>query len=212
MIIELLWQNPPIFLVWVLAIIFAITIHEFSHALLGYLLGDNTAKDQGRLTLNPLSHLDMFGLLLLLIAGFGWGKPVPFNPYNLKIKRWGPALVAAAGPISNLVAIIIFGVALKIIASFSGLAADNLLILFLVFLIQINMVLMIFNLLPIPPLDGSKILFSVLPRSAVNIKIMLQRYGPTIILSLILIDRLLGLSYFARFFNIIYQFIINIIF
>jgi len=212
MIIELLWQNPSLFVVWVLAVVFAITIHEFSHALLGFALGDRTAKDMGRLTLNPFAHLDFFGFFLLLIAGFGWGKPVPFNPYNLKAKKWGPAIVALAGPLSNLAAIVVFGLVLKLLSLYSSLTADNLLILFLVYLIQINMILMVFNLLPIPPLDGSKLLFSLLPASQNNIKFFLERYGPTLILFLILGDRLFNLNFFSWLFQNVYSLIINIIF
>ncbi|MFH1597459.1 MAG: site-2 protease family protein [Patescibacteria group bacterium] len=213
MIIELLWENPPLFLVWVLAVVFAITIHEFSHALFGYLLGDKTAKDMGRLTLNPLAHLDFFGFFLLMIAGFGWGKPVPFNPNNLKNKKWGPGIIAFAGPLSNLISIIVFGIALKLVASYSGLAMDNLLVLFLIYLIQINMILMLFNLLPIPPLDGSKVMFSFLPRSAINFKIFLERFGPTIILMLILFDRMiLGYGFFGTVFSEVYSFILDVIF
>ncbi len=217
MIIELLWQNPTIFFIWVIAIVFAITIHEFSHALFAYILGDNTAKDQGRLTLNPFSHLDLFGFFILLIAGFGWGKPVPFNPYNLKNKKWGPGLIALAGPLSNLVAIIVFGITLRLIGSYTDLAEENLMVLLLVFLIQINMILMIFNLLPIPPLDGSKVLFSIMPSTLNHIKVFLERYGPSLILGLIIFDRLiilnaLGFSVFGFVFRKSLDFIMGVIF
>ena len=148
----------PIVLSFVLAIVVAISIHEFAHALAGYLMGDTTARDAGRLTLNPLSHLDPFGSLMLLLAGFGWGKPTPYNPYNLRYPKWGPALVALAGPAINLCGAIISIAALVIVSRF--LDPSNLLIVFLLFLFNVNLMLMVFNLIPIPPLDGSQLLFT----------------------------------------------------
>ena len=108
MLFNLLFEDVQIFLMIILAIIFALTIHEFSHALAASLLGDNTAKHGGRLNLNPLSHMEFFGTLMLLFAGFGWGKPVPVNPYNLKWRRWGTAVVSLAGPVSNFLSVILF--------------------------------------------------------------------------------------------------------
>src|SRR3989339_1829095 len=103
-----LLQDPPLLIIVPLAIIIVISLHEFSHALMGYLLGDKTAEHEGRLTLNPLAHLDPFGTVMLLLVGFGWGKPVPFNPYNLKFQKWGPAWIALAGPLSNFLSAIFF--------------------------------------------------------------------------------------------------------
>ena len=108
MILGLLFSQPVLFIAWIAAILVALSVHEFSHALAGTVLGDNTAKNMGRLTLNPLAHLDMIGTLMLLIVGFGWGKPVPFNPFNLKYPKWGPAIVALAGPFANLICVVIF--------------------------------------------------------------------------------------------------------
>lgn len=158
MLIQLLFENPLLFLMITVAIIFALTIHEFFHAWTAFYLGDSTAKDQGRLTINPLAHLDPFGTLLLFIAGFGWGKPVPFNPYNLRNQKWGPALVALAGPASNFFMALIVGFSLRFLT-----LTDPYLFLFLSYFVWINLLLGIFNLMPIPPLDGSHILSVLFP-------------------------------------------------
>jgi len=158
MLIQLLFENPLLFLMITVAIIFALTIHEFFHAWTAFYLGDSTAKDQGRLTINPLAHLDPFGTLLLFIAGFGWGKPVPFNPYNLRNQKWGPALVALAGPASNFFMALIIGLSLRFLT-----LTDPYLFLFLSYFVWINLLLGIFNLMPIPPLDGSHILSVLFP-------------------------------------------------
>src|SRR3989344_9051947 len=100
MILNLLFTQPSLFFLWLLAITYGITIHEFSHVLAARLQGDDTGERLGRLTLNPLAHLDPFGFILLLVVGFGWGKPAPYNPYNLKNQKWGEVLVALAGPAS----------------------------------------------------------------------------------------------------------------
>lgn len=199
MIFNLLFENPIMFLAWAVALVIAISVHEFSHASMATYLGDPTAKLQGRLTLNPLAHLDLWGTLLLLFAGFGWGKPVPFNPYNLKNQRYGPALVSIAGPLSNFVMVAFFSLILKYIYPLFGFSAENALFQFLYTLILINAVLMTFNLIPIPPLDGSKLLFALLPASAENIKIFLERYGFLILIGLILF----GGGLFSQLFNLI---------
>ena len=196
-----------LFFVWVLAVIYAITIHEFSHVLSANLQGDNTGQSMGRLSLNPLVHLDWLGLVLLMVVGFGWGKPAPFNPYNLKYKKWGPALVAIAGPLSNIISIVVFGIALKLILTFSGLEADNLLIAFLLSLIQINLILALFNMLPIPPLDGSKILFTFIPQQYGHIIEFLERYGMWILLAFIIF----GSSLLFGVFNILYNIVMQIL-
>jgi Zn-dependent protease len=199
--INLLFQEPILFFAAAVAIIFAISVHEFSHAAMAYYLGDPTARNEGRLTLNPLAHLDPWGTILLFIAGFGWGKPVPFNPYNLRNQRYGPALVSIAGPASNFAMVIVFSLLLKFVYPLFGLGAENALFQFLYFLIIIDAILMVFNLLPIPPLDGSKLLFAVLPRSLDNVKIFLQRYGFFILIALVLFG--------GFFFRGIFSLIIN---
>lgn len=192
MILNFLFSQPIFFLVWIIAILAAITIHEFSHAWMADLLGDSTAKREGRLTLNPLAHLDPLGTILLLLVGFGWGRPVPFNPYNLKNQRWGPALVAGAGPFSNLIMAVACGFVLRF-AMGAGLGPENLAIRFLAILVFLNLILMVFNLIPVPPLDGSKILFALLHLSE-QAKYSLEHAGPFLILMLIMFDRLLPVS------------------
>ena len=198
MVISLLFQQPILFFAWVAAIIIAISVHEFSHAACAYWLGDPTAKYEGRLTLNPLAHLDPWGTLLLLFVGIGWGKPVPFNPYNLKNQRYGPAFVALAGPGSNLGLLVIFSLILRFIYPLTGLGTENALYIFLGLLVLLNAMLAIFNLIPVPPLDGSKLLMAVLPPRLDNVKIFLQKYGFFILIALIflgqgLLIRLFGL-------------------
>lgn len=191
MIIQLLFTNPVFFLMWVVAILFALTIHEFFHAWTAFYLGDLTAKHQGRLTLNPLAHLDLVGTIMLLIVGIGWGKPVPFNPYNLRYPKWGPAFVGLAGPGSNFLIASVIGLSMRFMdpPSLS-------LYFFLSFFVWINLILGIFNLFPIAPLDGSKVLFVLLPRSLEHIRIFLERYGLVILLFLVFFgfSLILGLS------------------
>ncbi len=144
---------------YVLFFVPSLVIHEFSHAFTAYKLGDNTAKDMGRLTLNPLVHLDLFGTLAIFLIGFGWAKPVPINPYNFKNIRRDTALVSLAGPLSNF---LIGGFGLLIL--YLGFGQNiPLLSLLLVPLIQINFILGIFNLIPLGPLDGFKIVSGLLP-------------------------------------------------
>jgi Zn-dependent protease len=204
-----MWQlitQPQLLVVWLVAIIYAITIHEFSHALAAYLQGDRTAADQGRLTFNPLKHLDPIGFMVLLLAGFGWGRPVPFNPYNLKNQKVGPAFVSLAGPASNLISFVVFGFVLKALLAIGVIGSNNLLATFLLVLIEINFILAIFNLLPIPPLDGSKLLYSVIPAARHNIIIKMEMYGPWILLAFVIF----GGSLFYSLFQTLYNFAIKI--
>jgi len=201
MIISLLAQQPLAFVAWILAILFALTIHEFAHAYSAYLLGDNTAKQMGRLTLNPMSHIDPMGFMLLLFVGFGWAKPVPFNPYNLKNQRWGPAIVGLAGPFSNLLSVVVFGIVLKFLVMPLGVLPSNLLFQFLLLLIFLNIVLLLFNLIPIPPLDGSKVLLSVIPDRYHEFKVKLEQRGPIVLLLLIIMDAFLPVSILGSLFQ-----------
>lgn len=210
MIINFLFKEPIIFLVWIAAIIFGITIHEFSHALAATLLGDRTPKYEGRLTLNPLAHLDFLGFMFLLFAGFGWGKPVGFNPFNIKYQRFGPALISLAGPLSNFITMLLFGFILKFFLISNTLGTENMLVLFLLVLVQINLVLGIFNLVPVPPLDGSKLLFALLPPKAEGFKMSLERYGPIILIGLIILDSLFDLSIFYTLFETVQNLVFKI--
>ena len=175
-----------------LSLIIAITFHEFSHAYVATKLGDNTARSLGRLSLNPLAHLDPFGTILIFFAGFGWGKPVPVNPVYLRIGyRRGMSVVSLAGPFSNILAALVFAIPLR-----AGLADSNAIGLSvlgqtdvlgyaLVSLVFWNLVLAVFNLLPIAPLDGFKVVLGLLPRNAANSFARLEPYGPGILLVII---------------------------
>jgi Zn-dependent protease len=207
MFFEYLSTQPLFTIVTLLGIIYALTIHEFFHAFVATFLGDNTAKDLGRLSLNPLVHLDFIGFLMLLFIGFGWGKPVPFNPDNLKNQKWGSAIIAFAGPLSNIISSFIFLGILKYLIPSLNLLLSDLLIYFLNNLILINIILAIFNLIPIPPLDGSKILFAVLPDQFENYKISLEQNGPYILIGLLALDSLFNIGIFSNLFN----WIINLI-
>jgi Zn-dependent protease len=166
-------------------------VHEFAHALTAYRLGDGTAKLFGRLTLNPVAHFDPLGGILLAVTfiaggfGFGWAKPTPVNPSNLAGGHRGEALVAAAGPISNLVLATAAALPLRYILASPGLAEQlpPMVIDVLFYFVYINLVLMIFNLIPIPPLDGSKVLFTFLsPRMAWQWRPVLEQYGFVLLL------------------------------
>lgn len=152
-------SNPLMFVGFILGILAAITIHETAHAWTAARLGDPTAKFAGRISLNPFVHLDLTGTIFLLIAGFGWGKPVLVNPHNLK-SHWDEIKIALAGPISNLL------LAIVLAATIRFLPFPTMVIQIIAVIIQINLVLMVFNLLPIPPLDGSSILKAFLPHES----------------------------------------------
>ncbi len=163
-------------------LIMSIVVHEVSHGYIAGILGDPTAKLAGRLTLNPIKHLDFLGSivvpLITSIAGgfiFGWAKPVPYNPYNLKNQKWGPALVGIAGPASNVLIAIVFGILIRLNISFNLFPSSFIEIAGLVVLI--NLILAIFNLVPIPPLDGSKVLFALIPYRYSHIQAKIEQYG-----------------------------------
>ena len=143
-------------------ILVGLTIHEYAHGYVAYRLGDNTAKNSGRLTLNPVDHIDPLGFLMLMFAGFGWAKPVPVNPFFFRDRRKGMLLVSLAGPVSNLIAATVLTIILGIILRVTGTFNPQL-FQFFQLAIGINLVLAVFNLLPVPPLDGSKILMSLFP-------------------------------------------------
>lgn len=174
------------------ALFASLSFHEFSHAAAATWLGDDTAKNQGRLTLNPLAHLDWTGALLLLTIRFGWGKPVPFNPYNLRNQKWGPMLVGIAGPTSNIVLALLSGSVLKILLTANIITFSSALTVFLVALLSVNVMLFAFNLIPLPPLDGSKVLLSALAAPKYDrLRFQLETRGPIYLLILILADWLL---------------------
>ncbi len=172
-----------------LILLFSAIIHEVAHGYAALFQGDPTAKYENRLTLNPIRHIDPFGSvllpLLLYFFGspilFGWAKPVPFNPYNLRNRRWGEAIVAFAGPLVNLIIALVFGLIIRFGASIpvSALSLMEIIVI-------INLMLAIFNLVPIPPLDGSKILFSILPQRVQGVRKVLEANSMIFVLIFVL--------------------------
>lgn len=169
-------------------LIFSVVIHEVSHGYAALMLGDRTAQQAGRLTINPIPHIDLFGsiilpLFLVLFQSpflIGWAKPVPYNPYALRNQQWGPALVGAAGPFANVSLAIIFGLFIRFLPALAGGIPGALVLNFMTIASMIallNLVLAVFNLVPIPPLDGSKVLFSVLPYQWRGLQFFLEQYG-----------------------------------
>lgn len=181
------------FIFSLIILIVSIVIHEVSHGYTAYFLGDPTAKYAGRLTLNPIKHMEMFGsvivpILTSLFPGgivFGWAKPVPFNPYNLRTKKWGEAIVALAGPLSNIFIALVFGFIIRVLIA-NGVA--NLALLqILSLIVLVNITLAVFNLMPVPPLDGSKIIYSLLPYRFNFIRENIERHAILYILIFIFV-------------------------
>lgn len=188
-------DNAMSFVFHIGVLIFSVVIHEVSHGYAALALGDHTAEDAGRLTLNPLRHLDPFGSILLptlsyLLGGviLGWAKPVPYNPYNLRNpfgklragRNWGPAIVGVAGPAANISLALIFGLMFRFLPGLTASAGGAFLYNFMVIastIALLNLVLAFFNLVPIPPLDGSKLLFALLPYEWRNVETFLTQYG-----------------------------------
>ncbi len=205
---DLLAEDPSGFfrltVLIVFALVTAVTIHEFSHALVANSLGDNTARRLGRLSLNPMRHLDLGGALMMFIAGFGWGKPVPVDPSQLSRGHTDTALVAAAGPLSNLMFAFILAIPFKtgalvpvslsldrVAHVMTGGLSDGIADI-LVLVIFFNLLLGVFNLLPLAPLDGSRVLAGFVPREHTAAYAKLQRSGPGLLVAIIMIDFALG--------------------
>ena len=194
MFLQLFQANPSIAVAFLLGLVIGITVHEASHATSAYLLGDDTAYRDGRVTLNPISHLDLLGSLMLLMAGFGWGKPTPVVPSKLRGGVFGPVAVALAGPVSNLLVVAVCA-ALYLLPPFR---AEGGYLFILVFMGAFtNALLFVFNLIPIPPLDGSKVIFPFLPRFLDGFVMFMNQYGPMILLGLILLSFLTRLPIFG---------------
>lgn len=177
--LALLSQSPILFLLLIAALLIAITVHEFMHAWTANYLGDPTAKYMGRISLNPIRHLDPIGTIAIFLIGIGWGKPVQINERNFKNPRMGSAIVSIVGPLSNLFVAFIFSIPVLL----HTIPTDSYIYLLFFMIVRINILLMILNLIPIPPLDGSKVLYYFLPRSVDIVK--LETYGPMILLALI---------------------------
>jgi Zn-dependent protease len=188
--------SPSMIISYIFVLLTAFAVHEFSHAFVASRFGDRTPELNGRLTLNPLAHLDVMGSLMLLVAGFGWAKPVPVNIYALERRsRWAPMWVSLAGPGSNLFMAILMAIPFKLglvsasqavmdISRASNSILPTLPQLMLVF-VETNILLMLFNLIPISPLDGEKILYYLLPAGGQRIMDQIRPYGPILLLVLV---------------------------
>ena len=186
----LLLLAPPILL--------ALTFHEYAHAFVANMYGDDTAKQSGRLTLNPLAHLDPMGTIMIFLVHFGWAKPVPVNPRRLKNPKKDMLWISAAGPLANMVLALVSGILLRLLFAAFGKpdqhSITGLLTFMVIMSLQINLALAIFNVLPIAPLDGSKILFGLLPSKHEGKIYFLERYGPFILIGLIVFGQFTGVS------------------
>lgn len=178
MLISYLFTSPILFILIAGALVFSLSVHEYSHALASHLLGDSTAKSMGRLSLNPKAHLDPMGTLLLLFAGIGWGKPVPFNPMNLKNPRRDSAIIAFSGPFANFLIAFISAMIAKFLGGFVGGG------LYLV--VFYNLILGFFNLIPLNPLDGFKVVSGLLPQELFYQWMQMAPYGSYLLLGLVL--------------------------
>lgn len=183
--INLLFQNPLEFMLVAGLLIVAISIHEFSHALAADKLGDPTPRLAGRLTLNPAAHLDPIGTLLLFFAGFGWGKPVPFDPFNLHDPKRDSAVISIAGPLSNLLMALAGSIFLHVFLTFPILSLNSFFSEIITMFIYFNVLLAIFNLIPIHPLDGFKVVAGILPKKYYEDWLSLERYGMIFLILLI---------------------------
>ncbi|OGZ97574.1 MAG: hypothetical protein A3J10_03740 [Candidatus Sungbacteria bacterium RIFCSPLOWO2_02_FULL_54_10] len=180
-------ENAIPFFFHLAVLVFSVVIHEVAHGYAALMLGDHTAEREGRLTLNPIPHIDPFGSILLPAIGFflggiifGWAKPVPYNPYNLRNQKWGPAIVGTAGPAANVALALVFGLLVRFLPEMAGVLPAGFAFNFIIIastIALLNLGLACFNLLPIPPLDGSKVLIALLPYPWRWIETALQQYG-----------------------------------
>ena len=192
------------------AVLLCLTVHETCHGLAAYALGDPTARREHRLSLNPLRHIDWFGLLMMFVAGFGWAKPVPVNPNYFKKPKQGMALTALAGPVSNFLLALLTLLAARIFCDVAAYSEANQRILdFLLMVALLSIGLGLFNLLPIPPLDGSKVLFAVLPDRAYNQLMRYERYGMLLLFALVFFD--VGSSAFSAAIEWVFELFCRIV-
>jgi Zn-dependent protease len=202
--LQTLFSNPLLFLIWAIGLVLAISVHEYAHAVAADRLGDPTPRSQGRLTLDPRSHLDPLGTLALLFLGFGWGRPVMFDPFNLRSPVRDSALIAIAGPVSNLLFALVLSILMKILAL-------PLLSAIFPILIVMNISLAIFNLVPVFPLDGEKILAALLPKELAHEYASLMRQYGTIILILMLLPIAGGTSPISALISPVISFVTDLL-
>ena len=203
--------EPQIILLLIPALVFSLSFHEFAHAWMAYRLGDNTAARLGRLTLDPMSHLDPVGSLALLLMGFGWAKPVPVDSRYLENPKQDMVKVAAAGPVSNIILAVVAALALRLLFS-TDLLTDNIKTFLMIFM-QINITLAVFNLLPVSPLDGSQILTPFLEKHfGFDLVWKMQVYGPRVLFFIIIFSMVTDIHIFSFIINPIFNFFIYIFF
>jgi len=185
--------SPETLILLIPTLMFALSFHEFAHAWMASKCGDNTAARMGRLTLNPMAHLDVMGSLMILFVGFGWAKPVPVDSRNLKDPRKDMMKVAAAGPISNLLLAMLAGMVWRLLGG-TGLLSNSIFPVLIFYFTQINIALAVFNLLPVAPLDGSQIFSGYLMKTNPQLAWKIQSYGPQVLFGLILFGYITGFS------------------
>ncbi|MGI6150758.1 MAG: site-2 protease family protein [Christensenellales bacterium] len=184
------------------AVVIALSVHEWAHAYSAYRLGDPTARNLGRMTIDPLQHLDLFGFLSMMFLGFGWAKPVPVNPNNLRYGRWGEIIVSAAGVFTNLLLAFLFTIVLVAVELYAPIAWWSTMISdFSIALISINLGLLVFNLLPIPPLDGYRVVKGLLIGKVRDLNLFwtIERYSGMILMVLLLLLPRLGITFISDF-------------
>lgn len=183
---------------WLVVILMSLTVHEFAHALVGRMLGDITAEREGRLTLNPLAHLDPLGFLMLLFVGFGWAKPVPFDPRYLKHPARDATLIAFAGPLVNVLLALVAGGLFAGLVVTGIVSMTSLLAIFLVLLVYMNGILAVFNIIPLPPLDGSKLVQAFLAVTRQRaLEALYVRVGPVLLILLVILSSGAGVPVFT---------------
>ena len=189
MMLNLLFAAPLVGFAYIIALILSLTVHEFAHALVGKWRGDRTAEHMGRLTLNPLAHLDFLGTLMLVTVGFGWAKPVPFDPRRLNSPLLDGVLIALAGPGANFLLAAAAGMLFQGLYAAGMLSFTSLLPAFLILVMTVNLMLMFFNLIPIPPLDGSHVVDAVLHKASWHkARVLFEAYGSQLLLILVIIS------------------------
>jgi Zn-dependent protease len=199
-------MQPELLILRIPAILLALTVHEYAHGYIAWRLGDPTAKNAGRLTLNPIAHLDLFGTIMLMFGPFGWAKPVPVNGYNLSNPKRDSIWVSLAGPASNIILAIIIGYTYRIIGAIAPiLLANQSVDIFFQLCILINIGIAFFNLIPVPPLDGSHILLGLLPNHLIPSYLNKMRFMPTVFMGLLVAEWMLHIPLFSYIMNPIFM-------